>query len=59
MNKKDGDVAPSPLAQANNNPMAIKRLIAIEEVAYFAIPLTENKLAMRTCRNALEASITT
>ena len=46
---QDGDLAHSPLLQANNNPRAIKSLIAIKKLGY--------RLAMSASRDELEASI--
>ena len=54
---QDGGVAHSPSAQENNNPMAIRSLIAVGKVVFFADPHAGNKLAMSASNNALETSI--
>ena len=57
INAKDGRVVHSSLAQENNDPTAIKNLISIGWVAYFAVPPEGNKLAMSASSDTLEASI--
>ena len=54
---KDDNIAHLPSMQANNNLTAIRSLIAIREVASFAVPPLGNKLAMSTSSAMLEASI--
>ena len=53
----DGDVARSPSEQENNNPTAIRRLIAVGKVASFGVRHAGNKIAMSASSDALEASI--
>ena len=54
---QDDGVARSPLTQENNDPIAIKSLIAVKRVAYFAVPPVGNEIAMSASSNAPEASI--
>ena len=54
---EDGVVAHSPSAQASNDPIAIRSLIAVRKLASCAGPHVGNKLAMSASSDALEASI--
>ena len=54
---QDGSVAHSPSAQATNDAMATRSLIAVGKLASFAKPHAGNKLAMSASSNALEAPI--
>ena len=54
---QDGSVARPPSVQAINDPTAIRSLIAIGKMAFFAVPSAGNKVAMIASSDELEASI--